>query len=367
MMETVNRDSDSLISRDKKHLRRAPPMANVQKQFEEFHESIKLKRFEENATLREKRDIILKKLKDELPKVFKELDKDLPEYEVRDLGSYAMGTGIRPVNEDFDIDQGIFFDCSTSKFEPVEPKEYVYEALDGHTTRVEVRRPCVTVWYQRDGESIYHVDLAVFVDGGFFGNTYLAKGKANSANEYRIWEKSDPVGLIDTVMERFEGGERAQFRRIVRYLKRWKDENFSPSGNEAPISVGLTVAAYRWMKTSFYDNAATEPNDLNALLGLVDTMLAKFPSFLGPRRLEVELPVPPKTDLFKDMTDKQQEQLESKLESLKNALQKAYESVDPHEACKALEKVFGSDFPVPSKEETASKQKKPFASSSSAA
>lgn len=36
-------------------------MANVQKQFETFNDEIKLKRFEENAVLREKRDIIRNK------------------------------------------------------------------------------------------------------------------------------------------------------------------------------------------------------------------------------------------------------------------------------------------------------------------
>jgi len=37
-------------------------MADIQKQFEDFHNNIKLKRFGENATLREKRDIIINKI-----------------------------------------------------------------------------------------------------------------------------------------------------------------------------------------------------------------------------------------------------------------------------------------------------------------
>ena len=41
-------------------------MADVQRQFEEFHEAIRLKPYEDNATLREKRDIVLKKLKQRL-------------------------------------------------------------------------------------------------------------------------------------------------------------------------------------------------------------------------------------------------------------------------------------------------------------
>ena len=45
-------------------------MANVQKQFEEFHGNIKLGRFKENQTLRDKRDIIRRKVDERLPGVF---------------------------------------------------------------------------------------------------------------------------------------------------------------------------------------------------------------------------------------------------------------------------------------------------------
>jgi hypothetical protein len=341
-------------------------MANIQKQFEAFHEAIRLKRFEHNATLREKRDIILSKLKDQLPAVFELHGEEMPDYNPKDLGSYTMGTGNKPVDEDFDIDQGIFFHIPKRDYDPVVLKERVHEALDGHTGRVEIRRSCVTVWYQRDGDPVYHVDLAVFADGGWSGEPYLAKGKKNSGEEYRIWEKSDPLGLIDKIYVRFEGADRAQFRRVVRYLKRWKEENFSSEGNEAPISVGLTVAAYHWMQNRYFDRAKTKPDDLSALLDLVRQMLNNFSVFFSSR-LRVELPVQPYNDLFGEMTDNQQEKLEERLKKLRDALEKAEDAIDPHEGCKALERVFGDDFPVPPKEETAKEQRKPYASSSSAA
>lgn len=341
-------------------------MSNVQKQFESFHDAIKLRRFDHNATLREKRDVILSKLNDCLPGVFEEHDEEMPDYDTEDLGSYAMGTGNRPVDEDYDIDQGIFFHAPKSDYDPVALKERIHEALEGHTEKVEIRRSCVTIWYHRDGEPVYHVDLAVFTDGGWFEQSYIAKGEENSGDEYRFWEQSDPLGLIDKVYDRFEGTDRAQFRRIVRYLKRWKDKNFPSDGNEAPISVGLTVAAYRWLEPCYFDEAATQPNDLKALLQLTRRMLSNFSGVFNSR-LEVELPVQPYNDLFGEMTDRQQEKLEEKFEELKGALEKAQNEVDPHEACKPLKEVFGEDFPVPSKEETAEKQRKPYASSSASA
>lgn len=341
-------------------------MAQVQKYFDRFHDNIKLKRFKRNATLREKRDIIIAKLRSELPGVFEHHGEKMPEYETKDLGSYAMGTGNKPVKEDFDIDQGLYFHIPKDDYGPVVLKERVHEALDGHTYRVEIRRSCVTVWYQQSGESVYHVDIAVFADGGWKGKPYIAKGKANSADKYRRWERSDPVGLIEKIYGRFEGADRAQFRRIVRCLKRWRDENFTPSGNEAPISVGLTVAAYHWLQNCYVDGAKTKPDDLSAFLDLTQEMTNNFSGFFS-HRLKVELPVQPHNDLFSKMTDNHQEQLKKKLEELRDALKGAQESVDPYEACMILTKVLGDDFPVPAKEETAKKQSKPYASSSSAA
>lgn len=341
-------------------------MQHLQKQFDNFHDAIKLRRFEHNSTLREKRDIILSKLQDRLPDVFEEHDEELPDYDTEDLGSYAMGTGNKPVDQDFDIDQGIFFHVSKNECGPVILKERIHQALDGHTEDVEIRRSCVTIWYKRDSEAIYHVDLAVFADGGLFGTPYIAKGRKTSGEEYRFWEKSDPVGLIEEVEDRFEGTDRAQFRRIVRYLKRWKDENFSSNGNQAPISVGLTVAAYRWMTNEYLDDAKTEPNDLSLLLGLVEKMLSEY---RGPfnDRLKVKLPVDPHNDLCGEMTNRQQEKLKERLERLRDALQEARDEPDPHSACQTLEEVFGDDFPVPEKDEIAEKQDKPYASSSTAA
>lgn len=49
-------------------------MADVQEQFGEFNETIRLKQYEENATLREKRDVVLKKLKERMKALFKEKD-----------------------------------------------------------------------------------------------------------------------------------------------------------------------------------------------------------------------------------------------------------------------------------------------------
>jgi hypothetical protein len=44
-------------------------MSELQSYFNKFHEKIKLDDFKENSTLRDKRDIVLGKLKDQLKKI----------------------------------------------------------------------------------------------------------------------------------------------------------------------------------------------------------------------------------------------------------------------------------------------------------
>jgi hypothetical protein len=225
----------------------------------------------------------------------------------------------------------------------------------------------VTVWYQRNGEHIYHVDLAVYSDGdeNADGKDRLAMGREHSNEERRYWEVSDPQALKEKIFGEYDEAGRAQFRRVVRYLKRWKDLKFSPDGNEAPLGIGLTVAAHRWHSTCYSDVFSRDLDDLDALRNLVEAMLR---SFRGSRpRLEVNLPVEPYNDLFEEMTDRHQEKLQERLGELKDALDDANRSADPHDACETLRSQFGEGFPVPSKEDVSDEQERPWASSSSAA
>lgn len=341
-------------------------MANLQSQMCQFHEKIKLKRFEENELLREKRDRILSRLDQGLKKIFESEGLKPPKYEHFDQGSYAMGTGTKPVDGHYDIDTGIQFKISKDDYpDPVKVKEWVYLALNGHTKLVEIRRPCVTVFYQQDGEPIYHVDLAIYSDKDFNpnGKMYLAKGKLNSAAEHRFWQESDPQALINLIKNRFsDKDDDKQFRRTIRYLKRWKDVKFSGDGNAAPIGIGITVAAYYWFNPVYTRDSFTNKrsdDDLEALWHFVNTMLTKFQNVYSNgnivKRLTVKLPVSPYCDLFEKMTDNQMADFQEKLEILLEAIEEVQQKADPVEACKILQKQFGDDFPIPSREDTAQK------------
>lgn len=331
-------------------------MANLQKYFKEFHNNIKLSDIKENQELREKRDIILKRLEEKKA-------EDVPSYTTFNQGSYAMGTGVKPIDGEYDIDVGIRFDISKDDYpDPVKVKKWVYNAVKDHTSNVVMKKPCITVTYLKDGEPEFHVDLAIYAANNSDEKLYLAKGKLYSDEDNKYWEVSDPLELINKIRDNYtDENDRKQFRRVIRYLKRWKDENFDIEGNSAPTGIGLTIAAYDFLVISKQYDFATgtyKYNDLKAIADLVQAILNNFKSEYDQEeekwveRLHVNLLTEPYNDLFEKMTNNYMADFKRKLESLNAVLNDAENEPDVHEACKILKDVFGEDFPVPPKDET---------------
>lgn len=329
-------------------------MANIQKQFENFHNAIMLDN--ENDVLREKREIILDRLKSKIP-------EEAKSYTTFNQGSYAMFTGIKPINGEYDIDVGVSFFMSKDEVLSLTAKNWVYEALVEHTDDVRIKTPCITVTYKKNGVPSYHVDLAVYAVSNSDSKKYLAKGKTYSKEENKKWEISDPKDLITKIRDHLsDADDRKQFRRIIRYLKRWKDLHFTKDDSSKPTGIALTVAAYYWLNVSktcvdFFANKY-KYDDLECLINLITSMSNKFivhydQEFNELYRLTVTLPVEPFGDLFEKMTDKQMTDFKVKLDDLLLVMKAAKDEVDPVEACEKVQKVFGEDFEVPLPEDTA--------------
>lgn len=308
-------------------------MPSLQSNFRTFHQAIKLGRFEEEATLREKRDRVLGRLR-----------SNGLSFDWFNQGSYEVGTGIVPVAGDYDIDVGLVLPGSISD-DPVAVKERVFVAVQPHTTRVEFRKPCLTVYYQSAGESIYHVDLPVYVKDAY-GQMHLAVGKEHAKPEHRQWVHSEPKQLSAAILNRWSGEDGAQFRRVIQYLKRWRDENFPPVGKAAPPGVGLTVAAYNGFQPSKnWTGISAQYDDLMATRGLVSWMLSSFQNIWGlpcsPRRLVLRLPVQPANDVLAGMCDQHMIEFEQRLVQLRDAMDLAART----ESSLGLKRIFGSAFP----------------------
>lgn len=322
-------------------------MVNLQSEFLEFDGKIKLS-YGDNTELREKRDILLKNLKDKI-------SDEAATFTSFNQGSYAMHTGIKPDDGDYDIDVGLRFNINRSDCsDPIILKQWVFDALDGHTKKVEIRRSCVTVTYQEDGEAAYHVDFACYANENDI--LYIAKGKKNSSDENRYWEKSDPFGLIDKMQNRFlDEDERAQFRRVIRYMKKWRNKHFDLSGNNAPTGIALTALAYDKFSSRYEINIVTGKrtyDDFSALKNFVGNIKNAFQlqyDFEDSKyyhTISQNLFVLPYNDLFAKMTAKQMDAFYEKICALTSKLEEVEKQTKKSEACSILAEIFGSDFPV---------------------
>lgn len=343
---------------------------HLQSAFFKFHESIKLHDSEDNKELRAKRDMLVDELRDYFKKKAED-DKNFPKitFSIENQGSYSMGTGNKPVDvEDYDIDVMVLFNISKNEYGPVEVKKWVYKALDKQFRTVDYKKPCVRVQYHKDGEEYFHVDLALYANDNVDGQTYLSRGKPTSATEYKKWEVANPKLLKEKINNRFsDADERSQMKRIIRYLKRWKDFKFKNSGDGKPTGIALTALAYNLFNPQIVRDAfdsSVKPNDLLALKNLVSAIKNEFN---WSDSIQVSLPVEPFNNLFEKMSNNQQRTFKEKLEALESALQNAINEPDPYEASKVLRKQFGDDFPEIEKDKSAEKRDLAFPGKSESA
>lgn len=323
-------------------------MADLQKYFRQFHDEIKLG-YTDNAVLLEKRNTVVRDLRVGLRKVF---GASYPKFKFFNQGSYALDTGVYPLDGDYDIDIGIIFEISRKNFLPTEVKSWVHDALNTKNRTVYYKRPCLTVQYHLAGEEDHHIDLAVYTKEitPFFNNTkyYIAKGYIGSEEKYRIWELAEPFQLLNCIKKKFaDADDRAQLRRVIRCLKRWNDYNFYSNGNAKPRGIAITALAYRLFrpnKSFDWNSWKYRYNDLKALRGFVSAIIKSF-DIQG--NITVKLPVKPYNNLFDKMTNNQMKDFKERLSAFKETLDFAVKKKDIEEACYALWQEFGDDFPTP--------------------
>lgn len=316
-------------------------MADAQTQFQTYHNTILLDA-DSNDLLREKRDTLLKDLKEKI-------DPKAPPYSEFHQGSYALSTGVKPISGDPDMDIGIVFDCLPDDYsDPVALKRYVKNALERPNRSVRIRKPCVTVKYVKDGSSELHIDMAIYCTNSA-EVTQLARGRDTDPadDEHRYWETSEAQKLNDKIINAFSGTDRDQWRRVVRYLKRWRDLKI---GHKNIPSIALTVEAMKRFH-AVYSVVDGKPRDLIAIRDLLDRILGRWVT----SRLQVWLPVKPYCDLLENVSDKQMEGFKDRLTKLRDTLNDANKEADTHEACKLLQAQFGDDFPVPPRSSTTQK------------
>ncbi|WP_076414956.1 nucleotidyltransferase [Shewanella sp. UCD-KL12] len=325
---------------------------SIQAKFIKFHDKIKLSREDsEYKDAREKDDSILKAVKKALE------EEGYPVIDNFLQGSMSTATGIKNPGEDFDIDRAIVIAFDGSPDDPVKVKKIVLKVLEDRGFKnAKIKKPCVTADYTSKN---LHIDIPIYREQN--GDYELAVGKKNSSDDNKEWSASDPKGLRDWINDSslYIGSANKkleQYKRIVRYLKRWRDNKFSTAVAKKVFSIALTVMAKQQFSSSLDDSE--KANDLVALRDTVNDMLhASYFSFQGNEqyRVRVTLPKSPWRDIFDGSSLNTGTQFYNKLTVLKNKLDKAIEETDLVKQCKILNEVFGDDFEVPSSSSTAKK------------
>lgn len=320
--------------------------AKLHKQFQDFHDTIKLDK--ESTLLKEKRDILQADIESKLPGKLEEIGIEIKKADLHffDQGSYRQNVSTGIVCDAPDRDVAVDFELDITKHtDPRQIKKCVLDALKIEGKRnPAIKEPCVTVKYMQAGEEKIHIDFPIYAK--HCGSYYLARGKEYS--QFYEWEPCDPHGLNAHLDELFAGEEGNQLRRIVRYLKKWKLEDYGDSytKDQVPPSIALTLMAG---DEFIYESTDGQDDDLAALLNVVSGIKDKFTYnwSTGNYTIAHLLPVTPQSNVFYKMTEEYQDKFYRKWCTLCTKVQNAFDASEEYEAAKFLQSVFGTDFELP--------------------
>lgn len=221
-------------------------MYNCNKELFAFYDSkIRLSEEEKNS-LRDARDLNVKRVKDGIDKINEEEAAEYGKFVQNiDQGSMAMHTiNQSQHNDDQDIDHALIFEKDDLPDDSQEAKEHIVKAMKksgvNFSKDPEARTNAVTVWYQ-DG---YHVDFAIYRKNEDFWGDEILEHAGES------WTTRDPSAItnwfnkknIELSPDKDKNKDvtvaKGQLRRVSRMFKYWSK---SRSGWSLPGGLVLTA------------------------------------------------------------------------------------------------------------------------------
>ena len=289
-------------------------MTKMHSSFIKFNDIIRLSNSKENE-LRVSRDAIRNTTKKWLS------DNGHGSASFRMQGSISMRTAVNPVDGgEYDIDDGIYLEEFEGKPSDEWPAcatvhEWVRKAVEDQTIDEPIdKNTCVRVAYKHG----YHVDIPIYI---------LKDEKAYLAHKRDGWVNSDAKEFRDWLTERCRPND-GQLRRIIRYLKRWKDEN----GVDLK-GIELTLLA----ADNFTEAPGRDDDALRYTVGnIIDSLETSF---------SCKKPVSPFEDLLEGSSDTKKTSVLSALGKLHRALEDAHDEDDRGRAADTLRGFLGDDFP----------------------
>lgn len=327
----------------------------LKKQFEDFYSEIKID--DEVEDLIEKREILEEDIKNRLPAEMQNHNIKLLKSDIRlfDQGSYKLNTTITNTKGSIDRDVAVLLPLDISEHTDTRKiKGFIRDALNQNNRTVIIKEPCLTVSYLEKEEEWLHIDLPIYATHQ--NECYLARGKEFSTAGNFGWEMADPEGLNTWQLDAINGNQ--QIRRIIRYLKKWKQEKYCDStlDHEIPPSIGLTLLAI-----DCFVGCSTQDgdDDLTAIKDTVQKIIGRFTlrynseGQLIRADITYNLPVKPYSDVFEKMkscSDTYGVKFYTRLSrALQNLIDACNESSE-FDAGTSVQKVFGTDFKAPPKQ-----------------
>ena len=243
-------------------------------------------------------------------------------------GSYALGTLIKPVddNDEYDADIQIVMNPNRNW----EPKDYVnevYETLKNNQTYADkLRRKtrCITVDYAGD----FHLDVVPRVT--IQGKHYVCN---RNDNEFEV---TDGVGYRDWFNEknRITGGN---LKRVVRLLKYLRDHK----NNYTAKSILLTTLAGNSIKAS---DEGTEA--VSTVADVLVTVLTRMDEYLQqhPHMPDIGNPVLPGETFNRHWDQTKYTNFRNRVHSHALTARKAKAESSVEEAIKVWQELFGENF-----------------------
>lgn len=302
-------------------------MANNHEQFIEFNESIKLSESKKNE-LRKNRDT----LRDKIRKYFEDEKSNQKKPKFSAQGSFMMNTTVNPiVKEEFDeegnvkklyqydLDDGVYFiDKEENRKSESTYHNWIFNAVKDHTTKgAEKKSTCVRVLYA-DG---HNIDLPIYFKAEIENEETIPE-LAHKSKKYTF---SDPREFYRW----FNNKADEQLKRIVRYLKAWRDKQNNSYSTKIPSGLVLTILA-----TNHY--IKDDRDDISFRDTLQEIQKELDYNFICER---------PTTEVGEDLLEKYSENhFMDRLSKLIDSANKAIEHTDNKEACKKWQKHLGDRF-----------------------
>ena len=327
-------------------------MKKLQKEFNEFDDKIRIDG--ETPALIKKREMLKEDIEDNFPAECEKYGISVNKSDLRFIlqGSYKIGTTISNEEKGVDMDYAVILPLDINEHtDSRDVKKAARDALEIPNVRIpSIKEPCVTVAYHSAGKETMHIDFPIYAS--YNNQLYLARGKENS-KDY-LWEIADPEGLNEYFIEKFK--DYPQLRRLVRYIKKWKQEQYKDSINthEVPPSVALTILACQNYKPYVADGDDDLQSFYYTMKAIYELFNVKTDSNneVVSASIECSLPVTPFSDVFYKMRTSSKHMITfyKRLGSAVFNLQEAVNLAEAHEAAKYVQKVLGSDFDIPEKQ-----------------